>query len=113
MRIPVLVTTICAALSLNPVPADAQAGNNPIVELQSGASQNAPCTPCGSLAGALGTVAPGGNIYCVNGGNFWPQGTITASITIDCHDVFASVISCVGITINAPCASVTRRNIVF
>jgi hypothetical protein len=93
--------------------ADAQTGLTSTVTLQNGATQNAPCNPCGSLAGALGTVAPGGNIYCVNGGNFWPQTTITASITIDCHDVLATVVSCGAITINAPGASVTLRNITF
>jgi hypothetical protein len=65
-----------------------------------------PCTrsaPCASFDTALANTEVGGFIHCVDAGSF---GTvlINKSVTIDCHDVFGAIGSCVTtpITINIP-----------
>src|ERR1700716_4396332 len=53
-----------------------------------------PCSrtaPCKTFAGAISKTAPGGEINCLDPGGFG-GGTITKSLTIDCHEVFASVL---------------------
>src|SRR5262245_16335680 len=107
------LSSLCAGalLLLLLHPAGAQTGFNTVVFLSNGASTGVPCGTCGSLAAALQSVSAGGNIVCLGNGQFWPQTTITGSVTIDCHDASASVISCGGVTINAPGATVALRNL--
>src|SRR6266487_4350072 len=53
-----------------------------------------PCSrtaPCKTFAGAISKTAAGGEINCIDPGGFGAV-TITKSITIDCHEVFASVL---------------------
>jgi hypothetical protein len=67
-----------------------------------------PCTrasPCETFAGALPATAVNGEVNCVDAGNFGPALSITKSVTIDCHDVFAAMTNCnsvPAITINIP-----------
>jgi hypothetical protein len=72
--------------------------------------------PCLTFAGALGVTNTGGEINCLTSGDFG-NGigfVITKSITIDCHDVYASVLdfsSEVAIEIDVPGGVVTLRNL--
>ena len=53
-------------------------------------------TPCLTFQSAHDATAPGGEISCLDGGSsvaVFPSLTITKSITIDCHDVFASILA--------------------
>lgn len=64
-----------------------------------------PCSrtaPCKTFAGAISKTAVHGEINCLDPGGFGAV-TITKSITIDCHEVFASILN----------ASVNGINIAF
>jgi len=74
-----------------------------------------PCSrtaPCKTFPGAISKTAVNGEINCLDPGGFGGV-TITKSITIDCHEVFASILvsGTNGIIINAAGAVVTIRNI--
>src|ERR1700739_3367866 len=76
-----------------------------------------PCSrtsPCKTFAGAISKTLAGGEINCLDPGGFGAL-TITKSITIDCHEIYGSVLvaGTNGITINAPSGFVTLRNINF
>src|SRR5262245_10112773 len=61
-----------------------------------------PCSrslPCRTFAGAMPKTALNGEINCIDAGGF-DVVTITKSITIDCHDVFASILNAGGNGIN-------------
>lgn len=63
-----------------------------------------PCSrtaPCKTFAGAISKTAVNGEINCLDPGGFGAV-TITKSITIDCHEIFASILnsSTNGIVIN-------------
>src|SRR4026209_2989370 len=52
-----------------------------------------PCSrtaPCKTFAGAISKTALNGEINCLDPGGFGAV-TITKSITIDCHEIFASI----------------------
>src|SRR5919108_2810155 len=54
-----------------------------------------PCSrtaPCKTFAGAISKTAVNGEINCLDPGGFGAV-TITRSITIDCHEVFASILN--------------------
>src|SRR4029078_819770 len=54
-----------------------------------------PCSrtaPCKTFAGAISKTALNGEINCLDPGGFG-QVTITKSITIDCHEIFASILN--------------------
>jgi hypothetical protein len=74
-----------------------------------------PCSrtaPCKTFAGAVSKTATSGEINCLDPGGFGAI-TITKSITLDCHEVYASILvaGTPGITINAAGAVVTIRNL--
>src|SRR5439155_10570672 len=53
-----------------------------------------PCSrtaPCKTFAGAISKTAVNGEINCLDPGGFGAV-TITKSITIDCHEIFASIL---------------------
>jgi hypothetical protein len=53
-----------------------------------------PCSrtaPCKTFAGAISKTALNGEINCIDPGGFGAV-TITKSITIDCHEIFASIL---------------------
>jgi hypothetical protein len=53
-----------------------------------------PCSrtaPCKTFAGAISKTVLNGEINCLDPGGFGAV-TITKSITIDCHEVFASIL---------------------
>src|SRR5215467_5618439 len=54
-----------------------------------------PCSrtaPCKTFAGAISKTAVNGEINCIDPGGFGSV-TITKSITIDCHEVFGSILN--------------------
>jgi hypothetical protein len=54
-----------------------------------------PCSrtaPCKTFAGAISKTATNGEINCLDPGGFGAV-TITKSITLDCHEVFASILN--------------------
>lgn len=63
-----------------------------------------PCSrtaPCKTFAGAISKTAVNGEINCLDPGGFGVV-TITKSITIDCHEIFSSILnaSTTGVIIN-------------
>src|SRR5688572_31667297 len=63
-----------------------------------------PCSrtaPCKTFAGAISKTARNGEINCLDPGGFGAV-TITKSIRIDCHEVFASILhsGTTGVIIN-------------
>lgn len=63
-----------------------------------------PCSrtaPCKTFAGAISKTATNGEINCLDNGAFGAV-TLTKSITIDCHEIFAGVLhsATTGVTIN-------------
>jgi hypothetical protein len=63
-----------------------------------------PCSrtaPCKTFAGAISKTALNGEINCLDPGGFGAV-TITKSITIDCHEVFASILNAGTNAINIP-----------
>jgi hypothetical protein len=68
--------------------------------------------PCKTFAGAISKTSAGGEINCTDPGGFGVV-TIAKSLTIDCHEVYASVQAAgsAGITINAAGINVTLRNL--
>jgi hypothetical protein len=76
-----------------------------------------PCSrtaPCKTFAGAISKTAVNGEIRCLDPGGFGAV-TITKSISIDCHEIFASILgsSVNGIIINFDAfqATDTRRTV--
>src|SRR5215475_856929 len=81
-----------------------------------------PCSrtaPCKTFAGAIGKTATNGEINCLDPGPYGAV-TITKSITIDCHEIYASILASGtnGIIVNIspgnpddPLRSVRLRNI--
>ncbi|MEO8675589.1 MAG: right-handed parallel beta-helix repeat-containing protein [Casimicrobiaceae bacterium] len=80
-----------------------------------------PCSrtaPCKTFAGAISKTFINGEINCIDPGGFGAV-TITKSITIDCHEVFASILASgtTGIIINItpngndPAQTVRLRNL--
>src|SRR3954471_14698380 len=54
-----------------------------------------PCSrtaPCKTFAGAISKTATNGEINCIDPGGFGAV-TITKSITIDCHEIYASILN--------------------
>src|ERR1043165_3925282 len=63
-----------------------------------------PCSrtaPCKTFAGAISKTAVNGEINCLDPGGFGAV-TITKSITIDCHEIFASILNAGTNGINIP-----------
>src|SRR6266498_3500884 len=72
-----------------------------------------PCSrtaPCKTFAGAISKTAAGGEIDCLDPGGFGAV-TITKSITIDCHEVFASILNAGTNGINIPSKRSWMRSI--
>jgi len=76
-----------------------------------------PCSrtaPCKTFAGAISKTALNGEINCLDPGGFGAV-TITKSITIDCHEVFASILfsgtNGINIPFNSFSAADTRKTV--
>src|SRR6266699_981928 len=72
-----------------------------------------PCSrtaPCKTFAGAISKTAVNGEINCLDPGGFGAV-TITKSITIDCHEVFASILNAGTNGINIPFDSFAQTDV--
>src|ERR1043165_5430181 len=98
-RLSLLATALLAVLYS--APASAQATRTWVSATGSDANPCSRTAPCQTFAGAFSKTATGGEINCIDPSGFGTL-TITKSITIDCHDVFASVLhgGLSGFTIN-------------
>jgi hypothetical protein len=106
-------TLLCLYLPASP--AHAQATRTWVSGVGDDANPCSRTAPCKTFAGAISKTAAGGEINCLDPGGFGGV-TITKSLTIDCHEVFASVLvsGTNGINIvsdNSAAAVVRLRNL--
>jgi hypothetical protein len=95
-----LVTTSLALL-LQAAPVHAQASRTWVSGVGDDANPCSRTAPCKTFAGAISKTALNGEINCLDPGGFGAV-TITKSITIDCHEVFASILNAGTNGINIP-----------
>ncbi len=113
---------VASALFAFSAPAHAQATRTWVSGVGNDADPCSRTAPCKTFAGAISKTAINGIINCIDSGAYGAV-TITKSITIDCHDVFASILngndqsSFTGVIINVgadpkdPWRTVRLRNI--
>jgi hypothetical protein len=113
---------VASALFAFSAPAHAQATRTWVSGVGNDADPCSRTAPCKTFAGAISKTAINGIINCIDSGAYGTV-TITKSITIDCHDVFASILngndqaSLTGVIINVgvdpkdPWRTVRLRNI--
>ena len=112
LTLAVLGTTLLAGFYT--APAHAQATRTWVSGVGDDANPCSRTAPCKTFAGAISKTVNGGEINCLDTGGFGSV-TITKSITLDCHEVFGSVLvaGTNGIVIAAPNSVVTIRNLNF
>ena len=101
--------------ALYSAPAHAQATRTWVSGVGDDANPCSRTAPCKTFAGAISKTAPSGEINCLDPGGFGAV-TITKSITLDCHEVFGSILvqGTNGVIINAGTTeNVTLRNLNF
>jgi hypothetical protein len=83
---------VASALFAISAPAHAQATRTWVSGVGSDADPCSRTAPCKTFAGAISKTATNGIINCIDSGAY---GTVTIihSVTIDCHDVFASILN--------------------
>jgi hypothetical protein len=111
LRMLVIATFILAFTSL----AQAQATRTWVSGVGDDANPCSRTAPCKTFPGAISKTAVNGEINCLDPGGFGTV-TITKSITIDCHEVFASILSAGTNAITIPfdnftAAGETRRTV--
>jgi len=82
-------------------PAYAQASRTWVSGVGDDANPCSRTAPCKTFAGAISKTAVNGEINCLDPGGFGAL-TITKSITVDCHEVFASILHAGTNGINIP-----------
>jgi hypothetical protein len=91
---------------LSPAPAHAQNARSWVASTGSDLNTCTRAAPCATFSGALANTVTNGEINCVDAGQFNTGSfIIDKSITIDCHDVLATIGQCAApppITINIP-----------
>ena len=88
-------------LALQAAPAHAQASRTWVSGVGDDANPCSRTAPCKTFAGAISKTALNGEINCLDPGGFGAV-TITKSITIDCHEVFASILNSGTNGVNVP-----------
>src|SRR6476469_385212 len=88
-------------LLVHAAPAHAQASRTWVSGVGDDANPCSRTAPCKTFAGAISKTAVNGEINCLDPGGFGGV-TITKSITIDCHEVFASILHSGTNGINIP-----------
>jgi hypothetical protein len=107
---------LCAAfgVALAATPASAQASRTWVSGVGDDVNPCSRTAPCKTFAGAISKTATNGEINCLDPGGFGGV-TITKSITIDCHEVYSSILvaGVNGITIafNSFAAGDVRRSV--
>ena len=84
---------------LSATPAHAQATRTWVSGVGDDTNPCSRTTPCRTFARAITQTAVNGEINCLDPGGFGPV-TISKSITIDCHEIFASIFNAGAIGIN-------------
>src|SRR3954465_15178114 len=77
---------------ISAAPAQAQASRTWVSGVGDDANPCSRTAPCKTFAGAISKTVINGEINCLDPGGFGAV-TITKSITIDCHEVFASILN--------------------
>ena len=95
-----LAATSLVAL-LQAAPAQAQASRTWVSGVGDDANPCSRTAPCKTFAGAISKTVINGEINCLDPGGFGAV-TITKSITIDCHEVFASILNSGTNGVNIP-----------
>lgn len=90
--LPFVIAGAIIALSLLTSPASAQASRTWVSGVGDDANPCSRTAPCKTFAGAISKTAVNGEINCIDPGGFGAV-TITKSITIDCHEIFASILN--------------------
>ena len=83
---------VASALFAISAPAHAQATRTWVSGVGNDVDPCSRTAPCKTFAGAISKTSVNGIINCIDSGAFGTV-TITKSITIDCHDVFASILN--------------------
>ena len=86
---------------LQAAPAHAQASRTWVSGVGDDANPCSRTAPCKTFAGAISKTVINGEINCLDPGGFGAV-TITKSITIDCHEVFASILNSGTNGVNIP-----------
>src|ERR1043166_2573408 len=98
---PFAVAGAMIALFLIADPAYAQASRTWVSGVGDDANPCSRTAPCKTFAGAISKTAVNGEINCLDPGGFGAV-TITKSITIDCHEIFASILNAGTNGVNIP-----------
>ena len=85
----ILATCAAFGVALAATPASAQATRTWVSGVGDDVNPCSRTAPCKTFAGAISKTATNGEINCLDPGGFGGL-TITKSITIDCHEVYAS-----------------------
>ena len=109
-----LVTLAASAVAtlLSAVPASAQAAHTWVSSNGNDTFACSRASPCKTFKVALGKTAVGGDVICLDAGDFGTA-TIYQSVTIDCSDATASISNAggPGIVVLAPLGVVTLRGL--
>src|SRR2546421_7959728 len=92
LTLPFAIAGAIIALFLLASPASAQASRTWVSGVGDDANPCSRTAPCKTFAGAISKTAVNGEINCLDPGGFGTV-TITKSITIDCHEIFGSVLN--------------------
>ena len=85
------VFSIFALMLVISAPAQAQATRTFISGVGDDVNPCSRTAPCKTFAGAISKTAAGGEINCLDPGGFGTV-TLTKSITLDCHEIFGSIL---------------------
>jgi hypothetical protein len=107
-----LVSMFALCVLLFAAPAHAQASRTWVSGVGDDANPCSRTAPCKTFAGAISKTAALGEINCLDPGGFGGV-TITKSITIDCQDIFGSVLNAGtnGVVINFDSFTDARRTV--
>jgi hypothetical protein len=94
------------AVSLMASPANAQASRTWVSGVGDDVNPCSRTAPCKTFAGAISKTAVNGEINCLDPAGFGAV-TITKSITLDCHEIFSSILVAGTNAINIPFDSFT------
>jgi hypothetical protein len=114
LAVPFAVVGAIIAFLLIADPAYAQASRTWVSGVGDDANPCSRTAPCKTFAGAISKTAVNGEINCLDPGGFGAV-TITKSITIDCHEVFASILNAgtngINIAFDAFAGTDTRKTV--
>jgi hypothetical protein len=101
MSLSFAIAAASLAFALPAAPAHAQASRTWVSGVGDDANPCSRTAPCKTFAGAISKTATNGEINCLDPGGFGAV-TIIKSITIDCHEIFASILNAGTNGINIP-----------